>query len=85
MAVLARPFGFAGGYCAFIVVNNWAGFFVNANNDQRIHLVADTVGGAKFWSLVEHGRRVRPAQRERQPGHVVRHRRPGQDRLHPAK
>lgn len=29
---------------------------INANDDQRIHLVVDTVGGAKFWKLVEAGR-----------------------------
>lgn len=29
---------------------------VNANDDQRIHLVVDTVGGGEFWDLVEDGR-----------------------------
>jgi hypothetical protein len=28
----------------------------NDAHEQRIHLVADTVGGAEFWSLVERGR-----------------------------
>jgi hypothetical protein len=28
----------------------------NDASEQRIHLVADTVGGARFWSMVEHGR-----------------------------
>ena len=29
---------------------------VNDAQEQRIHLVADTVGGAEFWSLVDRGR-----------------------------
>ena len=29
---------------------------VNEAEEQRIHLVADTVGGAEFWSLVDRGR-----------------------------
>ena len=29
---------------------------INANDNQRIHLVIDTVGGPKFWKLVEAGR-----------------------------
>ena len=29
---------------------------VNAGNDTRIHLVADTVGGARFWDLLSAGR-----------------------------
>jgi hypothetical protein len=29
---------------------------VNAGNDTRIHLVADTVGGARFWDLLAAGR-----------------------------
>ena len=29
---------------------------LNDANEQRIHLVADTVGGGDFWSLVDHGR-----------------------------
>lgn len=28
----------------------------NEANEQRIHLVADTVGGGEFWSLVDRGR-----------------------------
>jgi hypothetical protein len=29
---------------------------LNDNDDQRIHLVCDTVGGAEFWSMVDKGR-----------------------------
>jgi hypothetical protein len=29
---------------------------INAADDERIHLVADTVGSERFWSTVEHGR-----------------------------
>lgn len=29
---------------------------LNEGDQQRIHLVADTVGGAEFWALVEQGR-----------------------------
>lgn len=29
---------------------------LNPNEDRRIHLVIDTVGGARFWQLVEAGR-----------------------------
>lgn len=29
---------------------------INANDDQRIHLVIDTVGGSEFWKLIEAGR-----------------------------
>jgi hypothetical protein len=35
---------------------------MNANDDMRIHLVCDTVGGGPFWNLVEAGH-AQPAQR----------------------
>jgi len=28
---------------------------INASGDERIHLVADTVGGSRFWAHVDHG------------------------------
>lgn len=31
---------------------------INGDDDQRIHLVADTVGSASFWELVNRGRAV---------------------------
>jgi len=43
---------------------------INANDDQRIHLVVDTVGGEKFWELVDAGQ-ARPKQTI--PGWSARH------------
>jgi len=37
---------------------------VNENDDQRIHLVVDTVGGSAFWKHINKGR-PHPAERER--------------------
>lgn len=45
---------------------------VNANDTQRIHLVADTVGGEGFWNLVTAGRAVGfPAPPNWAPRHVA--------------
>jgi hypothetical protein len=39
------------------IFDTWREHMVyNDSPEQRIHLVADTVGGAEFWSLVERGR-----------------------------
>ncbi|RZA30003.1 MAG: hypothetical protein EOP92_35795, partial [Lysobacteraceae bacterium] len=37
---------------------------LNESNDERIHLVADTVGGERFWDLLANGR----AQGQNRPG-----------------
>ena len=45
---------------------------INANDTQRIHLVADTVGGEGFWNLVTAGRAVGfPAPPNWAPRHVA--------------
>ncbi|MFS8138339.1 MAG: aspartyl/asparaginyl beta-hydroxylase domain-containing protein [Thermomonas sp.] len=43
----------------------------NEANEQRIHLVADTVGGGDFWSLVDHGRPHDASPAGWQARHVV--------------
>jgi len=40
---------------------------LNEGSDERIHLVADTVGGEGFWDLVGGGRTPGPAPRSWQP------------------
>lgn len=40
---------------------------VNAGNDTRIHLVADTVGGARFWDLLTAGRPPGPREPDWNP------------------
>jgi len=40
---------------------------LNQGNDERIHLVADTVGGEGFWGLVGGGRTPGPAPQGWQP------------------
>ncbi len=40
---------------------------LNEGSDERIHLVADTVGGEGFWDLVSKGRTHGPAPRTWQP------------------
>ncbi len=40
---------------------------LNEGSDERIHLVADTVGGQGFWDLVGGGRTPGPAPRSWQP------------------
>ena len=56
VALLARPFGFAGGYAAFVVVTNWASLFVNMGLSLASPLMLlGAVGKALFapvWMLL---------------------------------
>lgn len=44
---------------------------VNSSDSQRIHLVADTVGGAQLWDLIGAGRPVPGPQGDWRPRHIA--------------
>lgn len=44
---------------------------LNPTGERRIHLVADTVGSAQFWDLVERGEHPFAGGRDRTPDHPV--------------